>query len=395
MKQETFRREICDLTPDVPEVFHQRVEAFLQEKVAQEVNTKEAIMNYKAQKIPTVKKSVVSMAVVIVLFCVMGTGALAAVLKAWGIIDFAGRQVNTYVPPRYEDSIVHEDLTIDTARVTCTIQESYYDGRILRITARVVPKETVLLIGGNASPNDPVEDIFPNPERHSMSLAEYALANYDGQMANVSLHTGRDDAHSFIPNDDGSTTLYMECVFEDDLAEREVELRLVYMPVVISADALGVYDSSAREITFVSMVFHSTNVEMYTYNESMHFPQVGVKITNVTLIVTPLEIRYALDFEITDLEAFSAQNGGLWFEFIDPARTETVLSAQRVSDGLRSTGSIGRLDGLYALPDEVGTVYRQTGSIGLDSIGGQYTVRAYNAWDKTRFEAVTFNVSER
>lgn len=353
------------------------------------------IISQQTKEKPTVKKPVVSMAIVIILCCVMGTGALAAVLKVWGIIDFAGRQVNTYVPPRYEDSIVYENLTIDTAHVTCTIQESYYDGRILRITARVVPKEKVLLIGGNASPNDPVEDLFPNPERHSMSLAEFALANYDGQMADVSLHTGKDDVHSFIPNDDGSTTLYMECVFEDDLAERGVELRLVYMPVEISADALGVYDSSAREITSISMVFHSTNVEMYTCNESMYFPQVGVKITNVTLIVSPLEIRYALDFEITDSEAFSAQNGGLWFEFIDPASTETVLSAQRVSDGLRSTGSIGRLDGLPMLPDEVGTVYRQTGSIGLDSIGAQYTVRAYNAWNKAWFEAVTFNVSER
>ena len=345
--------------------------------------------------IPTVSKSLASTVVVIALFCVMGTGALAAMLNFWGIIDFAGKHINTYVPPRYEDSIVRKAITINTNHVTCTIQESYYDGKILRITALIEPKEPVLLVSGDTSPYDPADDLFPNPENRSMSLAQYALAYYDGQMADISLHTGRNDTHSFHPNDDGSTTLYMECLFDDELVQRELELRLVYMPVLISADASCKYDSSTREITSVPMVFHAVNVKTYTCNKELNFPSVGVSIKNVTITVTPLEIRYTLEYEITDLKAYNAQNNGLWFEFIDPTGSEDVISAQRVSDGLSSTGSIGRRDGLHFAPDEVGTVYQQSGSIGLDSFGDQYTIRAYNAMDKTRYETMTFTVSER
>ena len=115
----------------------------------------------------------------------------------------------------------------------------------------------------------------------------------------------------------------------------------------------------------------------------------------MTLTVTPLEIRCALDYEITDLNLYKAQQDGLWFEFIDPNSEETEPYAQRVSEGLTSGGSWGRLDGKHDLPDEVGTIYRQRDAIGLDALSDQYTIRAYNAWEKTRYEAVTFHVTEK
>ncbi|MBQ9196766.1 MAG: hypothetical protein IJ157_05925, partial [Clostridia bacterium] len=127
---------------------------------------------------------------------------------------------------------------------------------------------------------------------------------------------------------------------------------------------------------------------------SMDFSSVGVRMQRVSLTVTPLEILCELDYEITDLSLYRAQEDGLWFEFIDPNSTETMPYAQRYSTGLTSGGSIGRLDGRHDLPDEVGTVYRQRDAIGLDALSDQYTIRAYNAWDKTRYEAVTFHVTE-
>ena len=127
----------------------------------------------------------------------------------------------------------------------------------------------------------------------------------------------------------------------------------------------------------------------------MDFPSVGVRVQNVVMTVTPLEIRYILDYEITDLEVYQAQEDGLWFEFIDPNSTETEPYAQCVSAGLTSCGSIRRKDGRQDLSDEVGTVYRQNGAIGLDALSDQYTIRAYSAWDKTRYETATFNVTEK
>ena len=112
------------------------------------------------------------------------------------------------------------------------------------------------------------------------------------------------------------------------------------------------------------------------------------------MTVTPLEIRHQLDFEITDLGKFAQQEDGLWFEFIDPESTAATYYGQRVSDGLTSFASIRRVDGDYDSPETVGTVFRQNDSIGLDSFGGTYTIRAFNAWEKDRYETATFTVKE-
>ena len=137
---------------------------------------------------------------------------------------------------------------------------------------------------------------------------------------------------------------------------------------------------------------HASSVKKFVSENSLDFPSVGVQVSNVTLTVTPLEIRYTLEYEITDLALYNQQKGGLWFEFIDPNSTETSPYAQRVSDGPAAVGSGGRVDGRYDLPDEIGTRFCEIGSIGLDALGEQYTLRAYNAWDQTRYEQIAFKV---
>lgn len=344
------------------------------------------------------KKTVFSTAFVVVLLCILVPAALAAVLSVWGIIDFAGKDNDTYIPPRYEDCITKEDLTIDTEQVICSIQESYYDGKILRVTAHIIPKGKVLFIGGDVSPNDPVEDLYPDPESKAMSIAEYALTHFGGQIADISLNAPEDMSHGFLPHADGSATIYLECCFEEELPERQVDLTLTYLPFLVAnpfnEEKVGAYDASSRENTTIPMAFHAVKGKRFFNNQSLYFASVGVKITNISMIVTPLEIRSTIQYMITDLNAYQAQNGGLWFEFIDPSSTETEFTAQRVSSGLSSGSSIGRVDHLHGLPDEVGVVYCQTDSIGLDALSHQYTIRAYNAWTKERFETQTFDVSE-
>jgi hypothetical protein len=112
------------------------------------------------------------------------------------------------------------------------------------------------------------------------------------------------------------------------------------------------------------------------------------------MTVTPLEIRYFLDFEVTDPEKFRAQEGGLWFEFIDPDNETNAPYDQRVSTGLTSGGSVKRLDGNDAETAEVGAVYRQCDAIGLDALSDSYTIRAFNVWEKDRYETVAFTVRE-
>lgn len=317
----------------------------------------------------------------------LATGALAYALDAWGIIDFAGRPFNTYVPPRYEDSIARLDLPVDTGFGRCVLQEAYYDGKVLRLTAEMAPNEKMLFISGDVSPSDPVD----NPEYQGLSIAQYALQCYDGHLSEICLSAADNETCALLPNENGSFTLYLECIFDDEQTERETEVKLICIPIQIGEDDMGTYDFSGRETAAVLIPFHAVETRSYTCVEEMAFPEAGVKVIGVALTVTPLEIRYTVEYEVVDLEVFSAQQGGLWFDFV---RADDGVY-QRVSDGLYSSESCGRADGAFFAPDEVGTVYRQTGALGLDNMSGRYAIRAYNAWDKTLYEVRTFSVKEK
>ena len=124
MKQETFRSELQNLTLDVPEGFHCRVEAFLQEKVDQEVNMKDSTKRalYMGGRFSS---RVLLFALVAVL--ALGTAAVAA--TQWGIFDtltWLGTQ------PPTADSVMQGKLHSETVNgVEITIEEAGYDGRTL------------------------------------------------------------------------------------------------------------------------------------------------------------------------------------------------------------------------------------------------------------------------
>lgn len=125
MKQETFRRELCDLTPDVPEVFHQRVETFLQEKVAQEVNMKESTKRalYMGGRLS-------SRALIFALIAVLALGTVAVAATQWGIFGSLSEMLG--MQPPTADSVMQGNLHQETVNgVEITIEEAGYDGRTL------------------------------------------------------------------------------------------------------------------------------------------------------------------------------------------------------------------------------------------------------------------------
>ena len=327
---------------------------------------------------PVAKKLSASMILVIALIVIMATGALAA-LGSWGIIDFAANHYGAYIPPKYEDCIKSENITAETE-----------------------------------SPHDPVCDYIPGIESEEMTLAEAARDRFNGRMAEIVMYSeeceeGGGDCRL---NADNSATLYIEESFDDEQKDRDITLHLSYIPISDQPaesendEAAGEdeedgegeetipYDFSRKETLDIPMTFHAAETKTYVCDRPMDFPSVGVQVTKVTMTATPLEIRCWVDYAITDLEKFEAQEGGLWFEFINPESTASEPYEQRVSDGLTGSGSAGRLDRQWDLPDEVGTVYRQRDTIGLDALSNEYTLRAYSAWEKDRYESVTFRVEE-
>ena len=143
---------------------------------------------------------------------------------------------------------------------------------------------------------------------------------------------------------------------------------------------------------------------MYVCEDLLDFPEAGVQVTRAALTVKPLEIRVALDYTVTDLEKYNATEDGLWFEFVNPASTATDYFGQTFESGMAGGGCVACLDVRedeqdedeeeYSQPAKLGSRYRQTDTLGLNAFSDEYWLRAYNCWEKNRYETVTFRVKK-
>ncbi len=346
-----------------------------------------------------VKKISATAILVIALLALTMAGALAAALNAWGVIDFAGNLGWTYVPENARDSVTAENMTVETDDLVCTIRESYYDGEILRLTADIAPKEKMLLVAED-------EVIMPaDNEEECVTAVEYAKAHFGGRLGDVYLYPEDMDVDGeadWRSNEDGSVTLYMACFFPDELPEREAKLELGYVPgkdlESLTEEELeeeSLFDTENMVRTPVTLKVRAVETESYVCEEPLDFPSAGVQVTRVAMTVSPLEIRYRLYFTVTDLEKYKALDGGLWFEFVNPESTAAEYFEQTFEGGLSGSGSIVCVDDRDEFGNEkVGSVLCQTDTLGLNALGDEYTIRAYNCWEKTRYEAVTFRVEK-
>ena len=126
MKQEIFRKELAAQTPEMPESFHLRVEAFLDEKVREEA---QASANPARRTLRTGRRiGTRALVIALITALLLGTAALAA--TQWDI--FRTLRVILGVQPPTADSVMQSVLHRETVNgVDITIREAGYDGRTL------------------------------------------------------------------------------------------------------------------------------------------------------------------------------------------------------------------------------------------------------------------------
>ena len=132
---------------------------------------------------------------------------------------------------------------------------------------------------------------------------------------------------------------------------------------------------------------------VYVSCEPIEYPSVGVRVDRLTIEVKPQDIYAIIDFTVTDREAFAKTDDGLWFEFIDPDKAteqpaEGQYAQQRLTSGLSGGGMVMPLDDEQSEP----TMYRQTETLGKNELNDAYTLRAFNCWEKERYETHTFTM---
>lgn len=351
------------------------------------------------------KKLSVGFIVTIVLLAVTLCSVAIAAANRWGMLDFVDRYATEHYIPQDAQEYVNTDVALmENEWVTVTVRELYYDGRISRVTLDVTPKnKNTLIVGSEVFMEDPFVNLTNNyvqdGENDMRSVYQVIQdENYEQVFAaSVFMKGAVDDmvmgTGDFMLGEDGTLTIYSQEEYLTDMPTRDVIISVVVMPFdqPLTMDSVANYEKGEvleTPMTLTASV-NPTNepvkageiANVYINEASVKYESVGVCVDRILLEVKPQEIYATIEYSITDREKFNQTDGGLWFEFIDPSK-EGDQWEQRLAEGLTGGGSAGPIDREQELPMH----YRQTETLGKNELHETYTLRAYDAWEKERYE---------
>lgn len=345
---------------------------------------------------PIMKKKL-SVALAMTLALILLAAAAVAAAHSMGMIDFLGRYQNSYVPDDAQQYVQTGAARAENDAVTAHVRETYYDGKVARLVVDVAPKAaTTLLFGDDLMPEDNWQNLRHLSgtwdENDRRTLADYcAEGGYQAAYGVwIDLRPADETIHmvagsmDYDVSEDGTVTLFYQAEYNQAPAVLEAELDVTLVPY-----QLPLTDESrqpeARQMLTLPLQLHKAQAteEAYLCTQPVELPGIGVRVDGLLVQVKPQEIYVTLDFTVTDREAYAKTNDGLWFEFIDPESTAEEYYQQQLKSGLTGSGAVSPMDS-----DDLAlaTQYRQTETLGCNELHETYTLRAYDAWEKTRFD---------
>ncbi len=391
MKREEFSCKLHD------EMAFVRVDGQLRQRTLARLNGKE-------QK-PVMKKKI-SAALVFALLLIAMCAAALAVVGRWGVLDFVGRYA--VIPDdamRYMESDV---AAFENDAVCANVRELYYDGRTLRFVADVTPKdEKTLLIGTDLMLDDNYQNLFRprvedwDEEDRRTIRDVYAEMGYEVALS-VNVSVAEEETDRFVGGSmdytlaDGVLSVYRQIEFADDLDKRGIVISVsaaLYADPMSSeqrdydrySDAKKTLHLTAAKLESVKPAEAGVIPDAYVSMEPVIYESVGVRVDRLLIEVKPQEIYATIDYTVIDEKKYDATDGGLWFEFIDPKSTEAVHHRQRLAGGLTGGGGTEWLN-------EEHTRFRQKETLARSELHDIYTVRAYDAWKKGRYDTHTLSM---
>ena len=339
---------------------------------------------------PIMKKKLTIALTFALVTLLLGSVALAAA-SHWGLLDFVGRYGGTHVPDDAPAYIQQNVASWETDDLTLSVREMYYDGRYLQAVVDVKPRDpSILLVSGMYSMNDYFCNLLPDvdSQQDSRTVAQFYREGGYGRLLAISpaVTCENDAGQDCFLQEDGTLTFYLEAGYEEPLDVRDVELRLL---IQTCTDPENDHMDRAldKRIIYPMTLRVPEGVIPVTYicDEPQEFPEAGVRVDRLTVVALPLSLYTAIEYSVIDEERYAPLEDALWFEFIDPAVTAEFPVQQRLDGGFTGTGGIEVVgDGRF--------IQRET--LGVNELHGEYTLRAYSAWTKDRYEARTFVMRE-
>ena len=345
-------------------------------------------MRGSGERSPKMKRKF-SAALVFALVAVLAVAVALAVANRAELLDYMNASSNAQIPYDAASYIKQGTESGEGNTFSLNVREKFYDGRTLRLTVDVTAKAPkTLLYGLDFFPEDSWQDLItltydgvdPSDERSILDV--YHENGYEQMMRirlNVLSQVEDDFANTtqeVVLNEDGTLTFFYVKEFETDEPTREIELSASAKEMTEKDGKTESGDEETVEAAF-TVEKENSDEETAVSAEPVEYESIGVRVDKVTMTTGPLEINYTIEYTVVDAEKFKKTDDGLWFEFIDPNSMETEPYAQRLKDGFSRTGEVAPVDDTH---------YRQTGMLSLDEKADTYTLRAYECWEKQRFD---------
>ena len=345
-------------------------------------------MRGSGERSPKMKRKF-SAALVFALVAVLAVAVALAVANRAELLDYMNASSNAQIPYDAASYIKQGTESGEGNTFSLNVREKFYDGRTLRLTVDVTAKAPkTLLYGLDFFPEDSWQDLItltydgvdPSDERSILDV--YHENGYE-QMMRIRLNVlsqAEDDfantTQEVVLNEDGTLTFFYVKEFETDEPTREIKLSASAKKVTEKDGKTESGDEETVEAAF-TVEKENSDEETAVSAEPVEYESIGVRVDKVTMTTGPLEINYAIEYTVVDAEKFKKTDDGLWFEFIDPDSTASEPYAQRLKDGFSRTGEVAPVDETH---------FRQTGMLSLDEKADTYTLRAYECWEKQRFD---------
>ena len=334
-------------------------------------------------------KRKISVVMACALIGVMLVTVALAVANHTGVLDF----INMYdvtLPENATDYVQTDVASAESDGLHAAVREAIYDGRRLRMVVDLrMDGEKPLLTAMDCSLNDPFAWLRRDGSEDGSRtvLDAYRSDGYtDLYYLATSISDGAEEdtmnsySGDFTLQEDGTLTCYYEICFMDDLPQRSFTFSSTAIQYVEKDGTMQLDRDHPIAKVDVSFDLTATEIaeERYVSDAPVEYESIGVRVDQVVMTVKPLEIDYVISYTITDPEKYAVTDEGLWFEFIDPNSTETDYYAQRLKAGVTAMDTAGNQD--------LTKVQEQDGSLALSELRDTYTMRAYECWNKQRFE---------
>ena len=328
-----------------------------------------------------------SAALAFALVGVLVVAVALAVANRKGVLDFLSYSEATL--PENAGDYVQTDIASDERDgLHAAVREVVYDGHRLWATVDIMDGEKPLLTGLDYGLDDEEKWAWMRHDESGTDdrtiLDVYKAENYtDAYYIVASVYDENDDQNTSCEahlQDDGTLTVYESIVFEQEKAEREITVSVRAFKYEEKDGRMNLNQKPMAELKlrFTAKASAVDDEETIVSVEPVEYESVGVRVDRVTVTTKPLAMDYAIEYTVVDAEKFAQTDDGLWFEFIDPNSREEQPYDQRLKEGVSGVVSVEPVDDTH---------FRQIGTLSLSEKADCYTLRAYECWEKQRFDA--------